>query len=472
MTLSHTLKLEQKQSQVITKDLQQAIKLLQLSAQELDAYLDEALQENPLLEYVEEETEIKPKKPTTEQDMEFEAAFHDETELVHIKMSSSSSHHDEGQDLLDQVTEEIDLREHLTNQLFLETDIPLHRAIGSYIIDCLDENGYIATSVEEIETQLGCQRGEVEKTLNLLQQFDPPGIFARNLQECLTLQLKEQDALDPLMMKILTCLDLVAKKDLKALVDVTQATAENILQKIEKIKTLNPRPASDFVKPALPLSRPDLLVTQTPDRIWRVDFNPEAIPHIRLNHPYYEKLKSSLGGNKDSKNYVKNCYQSGSWLLKAVEQRTQNILKVARAIVAHQTAFLDQGVHALKPLAMKEIAAATDLSESTISRVTSHKYLLTPRGLFELKFFFTTAVDSRYTGHAAHSAEAVRHRIKALVDSEIYPNILADDMLVMLLRQEGIDIARRTVSKYREAMGISSSFERKKHKKPFNLASG
>lgn len=469
MSLSHKLSLEQKQSLVLTKDLQQAIKLLQLSSQELEIYLDEALQENPLLEYVEEESESEKIDQTENQALDFEASNHDELDLVQVKPTSPYRDDEDSRDALDQVTEEVDLRAHLTRQLFLETDVPLHRAIGSYIIDCLDENGYIRTSIEEIETQLGCQRGEVEKILSLLQQFDPIGIFARNLQECLALQLKEQNELDPLMMMILKNLDIVGRKDLKTLVEITGENPEKILKKIEKIKSLNPRPACDFAKPLLPISRPDLIVTSTPDKKWRVDFNPEAVPQIRMNHPYYENLKSSIGAEKEGKDYIKNCFHTGNWLLKAVEQRTQNILKVARAIIDYQTAFLDEGVHALKPLLMKEIAAATDLSESTISRVTDHKYMLTPRGLFELKFFFTTAVESRYTGHEAHSAEAVRHKIKALVESEKYPNILADDMLVMLLRQEGIDIARRTVSKYREAMGISSSFVRKKQKKPFNL---
>lgn len=466
MTLSHTLKLEQKQSQTITKDLQQAIKLLQLSATELEAFIDEAMQENPLLEYVEEESDPHKANQNEDEDSEFEAAFHDDTDLIHIK-SSPTRLDDESQDLLDQVSEQIDLRAYLTKQLFLETDIPLHRAIGTHLIDGLDENGYLRSSIEDIERQLGCQRGEVEKTLNLLQQLDPPGIFARNLQECLTLQLRERNELDPLMTLILENLDLVGNKDLKTLIEKTKAKPEDIIEKIQHIKLLNPRPAADFLNPTLLHTRPDLLVTTTPDHQWRVEFNPEAVPHIRLNHPYYETLKSSLGADKTHKDYVKNAFHAGNWLIKAVEQRTQNILKVARSIVNAQTSFLNEGVHALKPLGIKDIAATTDLSESTVSRVTTQKYMLTPRGLFELKFFFTTAVDSRYTGHEAHSAEAVRHKIKNLIDSEVYPNILADDMLVMLLRQDGIDIARRTVSKYREGLGISSSFERKKQKKPF-----
>lgn len=476
MTLSQKLDIQQRQSLVLTKDLQQAIKLLQLSSQELEVYLDDVMQENPLLEYIEDESEEQVREKSETDDLDFDGPADevevpdiDDTDLTQLKSISNYRDDDNQQDMLENVSEVPDLRAHLTQQLYLETDIPLHRAIGVYLIDCLDENGYLRASIEELEAQLGCQRAEIEKIILLLQQFDPPGIFARSLQECLALQLKETGELDPLMTQILNHLDAVGRKDLKGLMQITGADADSIMAKIHKIKTLNPRPASDFCYAQMPASRPDLLVTRTPQKTWRVDFNPDVLPRVQVNQPYYESLQSTVSGTPD-KNYVKGCYQSASWLLKAIEQRTINILKVARAIVAHQTAFFDEGINALKPLQMKEVAEITGLSESTISRVTDHKYMLTPRGLFELKFFFTTALESRYATHAAISAESVRHRIKALIESEVYPNILADDMLVILLRQEGTDIARRTVTKYREAMGISSSFVRRQQKKPFDLA--
>jgi RNA polymerase sigma-54 factor len=334
--------------------------------------------------------------------------------------------------------------------------------IGSHLIDLLDESGYLAGDLAEVAGQLGCPAERVEATLQLLQRLDPPGIFARSLAECLALQLAERGRLDPAMQALLDRLDLLAKRDLAQLMKHCGVDAEDLKEMIAEIRALNPKPGSAFDQSLAQPVIPDILMRPQPGGDWIVELNSETLPRVLVNTRYYARVAKDAR-RKEEKDYLSERYQAANWLVKSLHQRATTILKVASEIVRQQDAFFRRGIQHLKPLILRDIADAISMHESTVSRVTTNKHMATPRGLYELKYFFTAAIASSGGGEA-HSAESVRFRIKSLIDAETVEGVLSDDKLVEMLKAEGIDIARRTVAKYREAMKIPSSVQRRREK--------
>jgi RNA polymerase sigma-54 factor len=505
MALTQRLELRQGQSLVMTPQLMQAIKLLQLSSVDLVAYVDAELERNPLLERAADEgggppepaetpseasadgeiasgdwlgSDLETSRTAIEQrlDTDLENVFPSELPEMPARSSTtdlpatsewagvgSGGRDGEGYDLEAFVTAERTLVDHLSEQLALAIADPARRLIGAHLIDLVDEAGYLAGDLAEVAEKLGASLGEVEAVLGILQGFDPSGVCARSLAECLALQLKERDRFDPAMQALVGHLDLLAKRELAALRRLCGVDDEDLAQMIAEIRSLNPKPGlafgSTFVQPVIP----DVLVRPGPNGDWQVELNTDTLPKVLLNQTYYEQVSKKTGAKPAEKAYLSECMQSGTWLMRALDQRARTVLKVATEIVRQQDGFFANGVQHLRPLNLRMVADAIGMHESTVSRVTANKYMATTRGIFELKYFFTSAIAAA-NGGEAHSAEAVRHRIKVLIDSENAGDVLSDDTIVDRLRDAGIDIARRTVAKYREAMRIPSSVQRRREK--------
>jgi RNA polymerase sigma-54 factor len=354
------------------------------------------------------------------------------------------------------------LREHVLEQI--GTDLSDHgdHLIAVHLLDLLDENGYVSSGLDTVTELLGCQPSRVEAVLARLQQFDPAGIFARDLRECLALQLSERNRLDPAMQVLLDHLPLLAARNIPALMRLCRVDAEDMAEMIAEIKSLDPRPGLAFDPPLAQPVVPDILMRARPAGGWIVELNAETLPRVLVNNKYYAQI-SRATRSKSEKDYLTDRLQAANWLVKSLHQRATTILKVAAEIVRQQDVFFRQGVQALRPLILRDIAEAIGMHESTVSRVTSNKYMATPRGLYELKYFFTSAIPAS-SGGDAHSAEAVRHLIRNLIDHEPPDGTLSDERIVELLQRDRIDIARRTVAKYREAMHIPSSVQRRREK--------
>ncbi|EJW13085.1 RNA polymerase sigma-54 factor RpoN [Rhodovulum sp. PH10] len=504
MALSQRLQLRQTQSLVMTPQLLQAIKLLQLSHLDLSAYVEGELERNPLLERdagedngpAEQPAEPEPIQNAAEGadepwiadtldtsresiearlDTDLENVFPDEggpgaSRLDDQKPAAysewsgvgSGGRDDDDYNLEAFVAAEVTLADHLAEQLALAVTDPAERLIGQYLLDMVNEAGYLAGDPAEVADKLGCPPERVEAVLEKLQAFNPSGVCARNLAECLAIQLKERDRFDPAMQALVANLDLLAKRDVAALKRKCAVSDEDIADMIGEIKRLDPKPGLRFGSAVVQPVVPDVFVRAAPDASWIIELNTDTLPKVLVNQTYYARVAGRTKKDTD-KTYLSDCLQSAAWLVRALDQRAKTILKVATEIVRQQDAFLTQGVEHLRPLNLKTVADAIGMHESTVSRVTANKYMATPRGTFELKFFFTSAIAAA-NGGEAHSAEAVRHRIKQLIDAEAPNDVLSDDTIVEKLREAGIDIARRTVAKYREAMRIPSSVQRRREK--------
>ena len=360
------------------------------------------------------------------------------------------------------VSVETTLSDHLAEQVVLTITDPARRMIGQYLIDLVDEAGYLNGDLALVAEKLGAPVGEVDIVLTILQGFDPPGVCARNLTECLAIQLKERNRFDPAMQALVAHLDLLAKRDLAALRRLCGVGEEDLTDMIGEIRKLNPKPGLAFGSVQMQPIVPDVFVRSGPNGGFAIELNSDTLPKVLVNQTYHAELAKTAKDDKD-KSYFADCLQTATWLMRALDQRAKTILKVSTEIVRQQDAFFLHGVQHLRPLNLKTIADAIGMHESTVSRVTANKYMATNRGIFELKYFFTSAIASA-DGGEAHSAEAVRHRIKQLIDAETPDYVLSDDTIVEKLREAGIDIARRTVAKYREAMRIASSVQRRREK--------
>jgi RNA polymerase sigma-54 factor len=479
MAFSQRLDLRQTQALVMTPQLQQAIKLLQLSNLELAAFIDGEIEQNPLLEREDAPAEAgEDKAPPAEESAKAEEgddsalwreAAGEEGEgnldLAGDPMAWSSrgarSQGDDDRPGIDQtLTRPTTLRDHLLAQLSIDIAEPSERVIGAHLVDMVDEAGYLQGELADVAERLGCDVTRVEATLARLQRFDPPGVFARNLAECLALQLKERDRFDPAMQALLQNLPLLANRNAPALLRACNVDAEDLAEMIAEIKALNPKPGLAFDTASAEPVVPDVLIRPQAGG-WIVELNNETLPRVLVNNRYYTAV-TGAARSKTEKDYLVERYQQANWLVKALHQRATTILKVATEIVRQQEGFFRHGVRYLRPLVLRDIAEAIGMHESTVSRVTSSKYMATPRGIFELKYFFTSAIAAASGGEAL-SAEAVRFRIKALIDAE-NDDVLSDDRIVEILLKEGIDIARRTVAKYREAMRIPSSVQRRRER--------
>jgi RNA polymerase sigma-54 factor len=514
MALSAKMLLRQGQSLVMTPQLLQAIKLLQYSSVELAAFVEEELERNPLLERAEETPDL----PSTGIDALAEAQDREQSSLLSGEPQDGDWNSDQlavsGQALSDSlgtevenafdvdrelspaaeqakletlgisdtawsgtssgegsgestnieayIAEETTLAAHLTRQLAIATADPVQRMIGTAIIDALDEAGYLREQVEDIADRLGATVDAVASALALVQSFEPTGIAARDLAECLALQLRELDRFDPAMQAMIANLHLVAKRDQAALRKLCGVDDDDIVDMLSEIRRLDPKPGRAFGSTTSALVIPDVIVKAAKDGSWIIELNSEALPRVLVNQTYAARVTRANNGD-DDKNFISQCLQTANWLTKSLEQRARTILKVATEIVRRQDAFLSQGVEYLRPLNLKNIADAVGLHESTVSRVTSNKYMSTPRGMFELKYFFTASIAA-HGGGDAYSAEAVRFKIKQMIDGEAPDAVLSDDAIVEKLREHDIDIARRTVAKYRESLKIPSSVERRREK--------
>ncbi len=364
-------------------------------------------------------------------------------------------------DLEGSLAREKTLGDHLTDQLAVAGLSGPDRAIALVLIDAVDEGGYLRAELAEVADRLGVEPERVEAVLSTLQGFEPTGVFARSVPECLALQLTERGRLDPAMQALLDNLELLARRDSMALRRVCGVDEEDMREMIAEVRALTPRPGLAFGSEPSNTVVPDVYVREGAGGLWHVELNAETLPRLLVDHRYHARV--SGGAKSDAeKTFVAECLSSANWLVKSLDQRARTILKVASEIVRQQDGFLAYGVEHLRPLNLKTVADAVGMHESTVSRVTSNKYVSTPRGVFELKFFFTSAIQSS-DGGEAHSAESVRHKIKQLIDAERGEiDVLSDDRIVEILKEAGVDIARRTVAKYREALRIPSSVERRR----------
>ncbi|HXZ68846.1 MAG TPA: RNA polymerase factor sigma-54 [Alphaproteobacteria bacterium] len=503
MALTPRLELRQGQHLVMTPQLQQAIKLLQLSNLDLAAYVEQELEKNPLLERGEaaeadqgangQETAPPADEGAiiaTDQkiasgevsdasrdlDTDYDNIYADDTKADQQQSAppadlgswasvrtSSGSFDDSENSVEATLTHAISLRDHLTEQLTVAIKDPTRRMIGAYLIDMVNEAGYLIGEIADVAERLGTSAAEVESVLAELQHFDPPGVMARSLSECLTLQLKDMGRHDPYIERLLANLDLLARQDIQALLRICGCDEEDLAEMIREIRLLNPKPGLAFGHEIIQPVVPDVFVRETTDGAWTVELNADTLPRVLINSRYYSSVSRNTQ-SKDAKAYLTDCLNNANWLVKSLDQRAKTILKVATEIVRQQDAFLALGVQHLRPLNLRTIADAISMHESTVSRVTANKYMATPRGVFEFKYFFTSAISSA-NGGEAHSAEAVRHRIRQMIDGENGDTVLSDDRIVELLHEAGIEIARRTVAKYREAMGIPSSVQRRRLKR-------
>ncbi|HTZ78939.1 MAG TPA: RNA polymerase factor sigma-54 [Stellaceae bacterium] len=484
MALTQRLDLRQSQSLVMTPQLQQAIKLLQLSQMELMAFVDAELERNPLLERDGEAGEegggAEPAEAPAaggEDSVEAEAHEHwseraggeGDGSLDHggdpAAWQSARAKPSAADDLpgLDQtLTRPTTLRDHLLDQIQVDIREPADRLIALHLLDLVDDAGYLQGSLGEVAERLGAATPAVESVLKQLQRLDPPGVFARNLGECLALQLRERDRLDPAMQALIDNLPLLAARNASELTRLCGVDLEDIQAMAAEIRQLDPKPGLAFDPVVADPVIPDVLMRADGDGGWIVELNPEALPRVLVNNVYYARVSRGAKVKAD-KEYLSERFQAANWLVKALHQRATTILKVAREIVRQQDGFFRHGIQHLKPLVLRDIAGAISMHESTVSRVTSNKFISTPRGMFELKYFFTSSIAAT-GGAAALSAETVRFRIKALIDQEPADKILSDDQIVEILVKDGVDIARRTVAKYREAMRIPSSVQRRREK--------
>ena len=520
MALTQRLEFRQSQSLVMTPQLMQAIKLLQLSNLDLVAFVEDELERNPLLERANQDGAPDHGEPATghaeadggdfsdggasgtdgerssdgfeagteewmapdlgtrteiEQTLDtgMENVFPEEPADAAARNAQDAAptaytewgggaSNDDDYNLEAFVAAETTLGGHLAEQLAVAFPDPASRMIGQYLIDLVDDAGYLPPDLGEAHEKLGTSLEAVETVLAVLQKFDPPGVCARNLSECLAIQLRERDRYDPAMQALVENLDLLAKRDIASLRKICGVDDEDIADMIGEIRHLDPKPGLKFGSTKAQSVVPDVYVRPGPDGGWHVELNSDTLPKVLVNQTYYSQLSKTIRKDGD-KSYFTDCLQNATWLVRALDQRARTILKVATEIVRQQDGFFTQGVAHLRPLNLKAVADAIQMHESTVSRVTANKYMATNRGTFELKYFFTASIASA-DGGDAHSAEAVRHRIKQLIDAESPTAILSDDTIVERLHGDGIDIARRTVAKYRDAMRIPSSVQRRRDK--------
>jgi RNA polymerase sigma-54 factor len=497
MALGPRLDLRQTQSLVMTPQLRQAIKLLQYSNIEVAAFVEEELERNPLLERDERDDGPPPERAAIDQLPERLNGAADVSEMAHSDILPTeraapldideADHFDRGgpsdgaplgtmggdggrggshdfstddRGIEDMAETRRSLRDHLGEQLRLSFRDPVDRMVGAHLIALLCPAGRLTAEPAAIAHAMNLPLERIEAVRRRMMRFDPVGLFARDLKECLGAQLAERNRLDPAMAALLDNLDLLARRDMRRLSAVCGVDAEDMQEMIGELRALDPKPGANYDSaPPQPLV-PDVLMHAANDGGFLLELNPETMPRVLINQGFYARVATRA--RKEDRSFLAERMQTANWLVKSLQQRAQTILKVAAEIVRQQDGFFRLGVGHLRPLILRDIAEAVEMHESTVSRVTANKYIATPRGTFELKYFFTTAIAG--TDGESHSAEAVRHRIRSLIAAETADAILSDDAIVAALRREGVDIARRTVAKYREALRIPSSVQRKREK--------
>lgn len=509
MALSAKLQLRQSQSLVMTPQLMQSIRLLQLTHVELEQFIEQEIERNPLLERVDDSAPVRGDgheeiRPESDDDAETDLsefigddATDDARGSVRNELDApaGSDHDDEriGSDpvspalqdnwrssspgALNEPGASVDLEEltaapatlsdHIGEQISFAGFSVSDRLIAHALAEWIDEAGYMRGEIEEIAERLNADPAAVENVLIKCQEFDPAGLFARDLPECLALQCARKNRLDPAMESMIGNLELVAKRDFVTLRKLCGVDQTDLLDMVAEIRNLDPRPGSVFTTGTADIVVPDVSVRSSSDGSWIVELNPDTLPRVLVDQAYYTEVSRSAKEN--DKAFLTECLQNAHWLTRSLDQRAKTILKVASEIVKQQDAFFLHGIQHLRPLNLKTVADAIEMHESTVSRVTSNKYMSTPRGVFELKYFFTAAIQSTEDGES-HSSEAVRDRIREMIDRETHDKILSDDAIVDALKSSGIDIARRTVAKYRDVMNIPSSVQRRREKRAMAAA--
>lgn len=431
---------------VMTPQLRQAILLLQLSNLDAWSMVEQEMECNPLLECPEPPGMALPTFPHAPALPAFASVQGGEAwRMAPDGMAGPAPA----------------LHERLAEQVRLSSFDAQERRIAAHLIALLEADGRLTTQSAEIARVLKLGTAQVERVRLAMMQFEPTGLFAHDLGECLAAQLRERDRLDPAMAMLLRHLDLLARRDLRRLRTLCGVGQEDLAAMIAEIRALSPRPALDAMAVESCIIVPDILMLPMPDGDWTIELNPDTTPRVVVNSAM--ALRATLRLRDEDRPFLTERLASANWLARALQQRAETIIRVATAIMRRQGGFLAHGVGHLHPLVLRDIAGAVGLHESTVSRVTANKYISTPRGLFELKYFFTAAIPGR-PGESDRSAEAVRYHIKILISQESSQNILSDDAIVNELRKEGIDISRRTVAKYRDALKIPNSARRKREK--------
>ena len=494
------LKQEFRQSQtlVMTQALQQSIKLLQLSAVELQEYIDAELEKNPLLSRDEGEEGASPDdqpaenaaasdegenvaaetKEITVSDDDYsvneslnDGSYGDEwsegepLERVSASVGQGGGGHafdGEDMDIASASARDQSLRDYLLEQIRMDITDAAQLLIAEKLTDMLDDAGYLREDTGSLAETLGATREEVDAVILRLQQMEPAGVFARSLTECLRLQLLDMNRLDPCMEIMLANLEMIASGELNALRKKCEVDAEDFSQMLADIRRCNPKPGSGFAAEDVQAVIPDVIVRRAKGGGWHLELNPDALPRVLVNRHYAADV-GARANDKEAKKFMTEQLANANWLIKALDQRANTILKVSQEIVKQQEKFLLHGIRFLKPLVLKDIAAAVGMHESTISRVTTSKFMATPRGTLELKFFFTSSINAG-VGATDFSSKTVMYYIKELVMGEAANAILSDDAIVKRLKDRNIDVARRTVTKYREEMNIPSSVVRRRQK--------
>lgn len=526
MALTVKLQTRQTQSLAMTPQLVQSIKLLQMNSVELLEHIGQEIEKNPLLELVEtgdnytvdraSAGEAAPvldaNKSTDTAPLELSADLDTSSAALEEKLGTSLENEFDGDrsggeagsgtvagplsggalgqtnqsgnsgsassssgiaptdsdyNLENFLAGERTLRDHLGEQLAMMRMSQTTRLIAADIIDSLDADGYFRKAPEKVALELSSNLEDVYEALKIVQGMEPTGVGARDISENLALQLIEKNRYDPAMERLVSNLDMLAKRDFNGLAKLCELSLSDVMDMVEEVRALDPRPARQFDHSPTQAIITDVFVNELPDGSFGIELNSEALPKVLINQSYQAIVQKGAKTSED-KAFVADCIQNANWLTKSLEQRAQTILKVATEIVKQQDAFFAYGIKHLRPMSLKRIADEIKMHESTVSRVTSNKYLLCNRGTFELKYFFTASIASA-DGEEAHSAESVRHEIMQLIENEELQNIYSDDAIVSILQTKGIEIARRTVAKYREAMHIPSSVQRRRERKAANL---
>ncbi|MGB7417900.1 MAG: RNA polymerase factor sigma-54 [Erythrobacter sp.] len=497
MAIGPRLDLRQTQSLVMTPQLQQAIKLLAATNLEIESFIGDALEANPLLEAgpVSRDPDGQASEPG---DIPREDLTSDE--LMAQGQGESEAPLDIDQGALDRACEtgdgarlsdhdwgtsgglggggagggedlpgieatcsaNVTLGEHLDSQIAGLACNPREAFVARHIAGLLDEAGYLATDLREVATDLGVDMACAEDALEVVQMCDPTGVGARSLAECLALQAREADRYDPCMIALIDNLELIARGDIARLKRLCDVDDEDFADMLQELRSYDPKPGLTFAPVAADAVVPDVLIAANDAGGWDIALNEETLPSLIVNRDYFIEL-SDGAASVQAQEWLKEKLADAHWLIRALDQRQRTILKTAAAIVERQEGFFRQGVSQLRPLTLREVADAIDMHESTVSRVTSGKYLSCDRGCFELKYFFSSGVAS--SDGEGVSAEAIKARIRTLTDAEDPKKVLSDQKLTDMLKEEGYDLARRTVAKYREAIGIGSSAQRRRLKK-------
>ncbi len=516
MALTPRLDIKQSQSLVLTPQLQQAIKMLQLSSAELVEFVAEEVAQNPLLEYDERsdgedrraannEPEVPTKRenqatdepqvktaddflqeptPVSTQsdaplDTDYSELYEDNSFSDNIGATPTQNLGLNGSNMITggagnfDFTESsaeqkqsgaVSLKSHLEEQLVLLQAETYEKVIIQYLIGLMDEAGYINEETSLIAERCGCSVEDIDRIFEIAQTMEPVGVFARSLGECLKIQQIQADRYDPAMAAFLDNLEMLGERKFSDLRRLCKVSKEDFLDMVEEIKALNPKPGLEYGEEIVYTVVPDVYVKKTAKGKWFVELNSESLPKVLMNNRYLNEIGDQTT-KKEDKDYIDECVAKANWLVKALDQRARTILKVSSELVRLQRKFLDEGIQYLAPINLKTIAEAIEMHESTVSRVTANKYIATPRGIFEMKFFFTNAIGSLDSDNQ-YSSKSIKYKIKQLIDDEDPKKILSDDKIVEMIRAEGIDIARRTVAKYRESLEIPSSIIRRRMKNP------